>query len=67
MVCGKIIHNFLNIKVIIGTLKMYDNLFNKLLVKNNILLTFKSSCQNEENYEINSFYKIYQILFYQKL
>ena len=63
MVYGKIRHIFLNIEIIIETLKMYDTLFIKLFMNSNHLLTFKSCCQNEENYEINSYYKIYQTQF----
>ena len=51
------------IKVIIRTLKRCGSLFNKLLMKSNPLPLFKSYCKNGENYEINSFYKIFQILF----
>ena len=45
------------IKLIIGTLKRYGNLFNKLLIKSNIPPTFKRYCQNRENYKISSFLK----------
>ena len=32
-------------------------------MKNNHLSAFKNYCQNEKNYEISNFYKIYQTLF----
>ena len=50
------------IKVVIGTLKRCGILFNKLFIKSNPLSAFKSYCR-KKNYEINSFYKIYQTLF----
>lgn len=46
---------------------MCSDLFNKLLLRSDLLLTFKSYCQNEENYKINNFYKIFQIIFLSKI
>lgn len=36
-------------------------------MKSNFLSVFKSCCQNKENHEISSLYKVYQILFVTKI
>ena len=49
MVYGKVRHNyFLNIKVIIGTLKRYDSLFNKLPIKTTFYPLLKTTVKMEK-------------------